>query len=37
VLNASEHELAAHDDVINQIDKASGGQAVWRTLENPVA
>jgi len=37
VLNASEHELAAHDDVIKQIDKASGGQAVWRTLENPVA
>jgi DNA polymerase-3 subunit epsilon len=37
VLSASEHELAAHDDVMKQIDKASGGKSVWRALENPVA
>jgi DNA polymerase-3 subunit epsilon len=37
VLSASEQELAAHDDVMKQIDKASGGKSVWRALENPVA
>ena len=37
VLSASEQELAAHDDVMKQIDKASGGKTVWRALENPVA
>ena len=37
VLNASEQERTAHDDVMQQIDKASGGKTVWRVLENPVA
>ncbi len=37
VLNASEQERTAHDDVMKQIDKASGGKTVWRALENPVA
>lgn len=30
VLSASEQELAAHDDVLTQLDKASGGKTVWR-------
>jgi DNA polymerase-3 subunit epsilon len=30
VLQPSEAELAAHDDVLKQIDKASGGKTVWR-------
>ncbi|MBP9148878.1 MAG: DNA polymerase III subunit epsilon [Rhodoferax sp.] len=30
VLSASEQELAAHEDVLNQIDKSSGGKTVWR-------
>ena len=30
VLQANEQELAAHDDVLAQIDKASGGKTVWR-------
>ena len=37
VLSASDQERAAHDDVMMQIDKASGGKTVWRALENPVA
>jgi len=37
VLTASEQECAAHDGVMAQIDKASGGKTVWRKLENPVA
>jgi len=32
VLSASELELAAHDDVLKQIDKSSGGKTVWRTF-----
>ncbi len=32
VLQASEHELAAHEEVLAQLDKASGGQTVWRGL-----
>ena len=31
VINASEQELAAHEDVLMQIDKASNGQTVWRS------
>ena len=27
---ASEQELAAHEDLLNQLDKASGGKTVWR-------
>jgi DNA polymerase-3 subunit epsilon len=30
VLHANAQELAAHDDVIVQIDKASGGRTVWK-------
>jgi DNA polymerase-3 subunit epsilon len=30
VLTANAHELAAHDEVLAQIDKASGGKTVWR-------
>ena len=32
VLAANEQELAAHDEVLNQMDKASGGKTVWRQL-----
>jgi len=32
VLEASEPERAAHEDVLQQIDKASGNQTVWRKL-----
>lgn len=31
VLRASEQEQAAHEDLLNQLDKASGGKTVWRT------
>jgi DNA polymerase III subunit epsilon len=30
ILQPSEAELAAHEDVLKQIDKASGGKTVWR-------
>lgn len=30
VLHANEQEVAAHDEVLAQIDKASGGRTVWR-------
>ena len=30
VLAANEQELAAHEDVLGQLDKASGGKTVWR-------
>lgn len=30
LLAANEQEIAAHDDVLAQIDKASGGKTVWR-------
>jgi DNA polymerase-3 subunit epsilon len=30
VLLANEQENAAHEDVLNQLDKASGGNTVWR-------
>jgi DNA polymerase III subunit epsilon len=33
VLQPSEAELAAHEDVLKQIDKASGGKTVWRAPE----
>ena len=35
VLQASDSESSAHDDVLIQIDKASGGKTVWRAT--PVA
>ncbi|MFT4243383.1 MAG: DNA polymerase III subunit epsilon [Acidovorax sp.] len=33
VLRASEQERAAHEDVLAQIDKASGGKTVWRLAQ----
>jgi DNA polymerase-3 subunit epsilon len=38
VLLASEQEVAAHDGVLKQLDKSSGGKTLWRllaTAENP--
>jgi DNA polymerase III subunit epsilon len=35
VLQASESEASAHEDVLRQIDKASNGKTVWRAT--PVA
>lgn len=32
VLLANEQEAAAHEDVLNQIDKASKGKTVWRVV-----
>ena len=32
VLAASEAEMAAHDKVLADIDKASGGKTVWRSV-----
>lgn len=37
VLRASAHELAEHDAMLAQLDKASGGKTIWRTLEPPTA
>jgi len=31
VLPASEQEAAAHEEVLTQIDKASGGKTIWRS------
>ncbi len=31
VLTANEQELSAHEDVLAQLDKASGGKTVWRS------
>ena len=33
VLRASEQEQTAHAEVLTQIDKASGGKTIWRTLQ----
>jgi DNA polymerase III subunit epsilon len=35
VLLANDQETAAHEDVLNQIDKASKGKTVWRTTSQP--
>ncbi len=37
VLRANEQELAAHEDVLVQIDKASKGKTIWRNAEISVA
>jgi len=37
VIAASEQEMVQHDEVLAQLDKSSGGQTVWRKLENSVA
>ena len=34
VLSANAQELAAHDDVLNQLDKSSGGKTVWRLAQS---
>jgi DNA polymerase-3 subunit epsilon len=36
VLLANEQESAAHEEVLKQLDKASGGKTLWR-LAQPVA
>jgi DNA polymerase-3 subunit epsilon len=35
VMLANPQELAAHDDLLNQLDKSSGGKTVWR--QSPLA
>ena len=37
VIHATDHECAAHEEVLKQMDKSSGGKVVFRTLENSVA
>ena len=37
VLAANEQELGAHEDVLTQMDKASGGKTVWRNIGTAVA
>ncbi|MEY4100042.1 MAG: polymerase subunit epsilon, partial [Pseudomonadota bacterium] len=32
VLLANQHELLAHEDLLKQLDKSSGGKTVWRNL-----
>lgn len=32
VLEANAQEMAAHDDVLTQLDKSSGGKTVWKQL-----
>jgi DNA polymerase-3 subunit epsilon len=32
VINASEEETAAHEEILALLDKASSGKTVWRTL-----
>ena len=34
VLTASEQEVAAQEEILNQLDKASGGKTIWRNLAN---
>ena len=34
VLTASEQELADHEAVLTQIDKASGGKTIWRAASS---
>lgn len=37
VLQASEEELAAHEAVLVDLDKASGGKTIWRKTEKSMA
>jgi len=37
VLDATEDEASAHDRVLGEIDKASGGKTIWRALAETVA
>ncbi|WP_300707679.1 DNA polymerase III subunit epsilon [Limnohabitans sp.] len=34
VLSANDQELAAHEDVLAQMDKSSGGKTIWRLVAN---
>jgi DNA polymerase-3 subunit epsilon len=33
VLTANAQELAAHEDLLAQLDKSSGGKTVWRQAQ----
>jgi DNA polymerase-3 subunit epsilon len=37
VLLANDQESAAHEEVLKQLDKASGGKTLWRSPGQPVA
>ena len=37
VIAASDDELAAHAQILTELDKASGGKTVWRTLDAQAA
>lgn len=37
VVYANAQEQSAHDDVVKQIDKSSGGKALWKTLAENIA
>jgi DNA polymerase-3 subunit epsilon len=37
VLLANEQESAAHDEVLKQLDKASGGKTLWKIASLPMA
>ena len=37
VIHATDHECAAHEEVLKQMDKSSGGKVVFRALANSVA
>ncbi len=37
VIEASEQEIAAHEGVLKDLDKASGGKTVWRQVEGASA
>lgn len=34
VISANPQELAAHDEVLTQLDKSSGGKTMWRQIES---
>ena len=33
VLQANDQELSAHEEILKQIDKASGGKTIWRAVQ----
>jgi DNA polymerase-3 subunit epsilon len=37
VITASEQEMSQHKDVLAQLDKASGGNTLWRNADKSVA
>jgi len=34
ILLATDEEIALHEEKLNAVEKASGGQSLWRQLEN---